>query len=159
MPALPPDVAETIERISPDLAAAIEAADPPPIGEGTRVTEIAVVLRPIVERLPPKALAALWLAANELDRSHRISQSIDDPDGSYLHGVMHRREGDFDNAKYWFRRASNHPVEAALADAHPNDYRDAISFVDACQRGDEAAESIAWTEWCEMARRFVSPQR
>ena len=158
MPALPPDVAETIERISPNLAAAIKAADPPPIGEGTSVTQISDALSPVVEQLSPKAVATLWLAANELDRSHRISQSIDDPDGSYLHGVMHRREGDFDNAKYWFRQASDHPVEDALAAAHPNDYRDAVGFVDACRRGDNTAELIAWTEWCEMARRFVSSQ-
>ena len=48
---------------------------------------------------------ALLNAVDALDAAHRIFQ--DDPGdlGSYWHGVMHRREGDFDNARYWFRRA------------------------------------------------------
>jgi hypothetical protein len=53
---------------------------------------------------------ALLCAADALDAAHRVFQ--DDPSdlGSYWHGVMHRREGDFDNARYWFRRAGRLPV-------------------------------------------------
>lgn len=53
---------------------------------------------------------ALLNAADALDAAHRIFQ--DDPGdlGSYWHGVMHRREGDFDNARYWFRRAGRLPI-------------------------------------------------
>ena len=36
--------------------------------------------------------------------SHTISQSIETPSGNYWHAIMHRREGDYSNAKYWFRR-------------------------------------------------------
>lgn len=53
-------------------------------------------------------LAAVWLLHDELDESHVISQSIDAPTGSFWHGVMHRREGDFANAKYWFARIGRH---------------------------------------------------
>lgn len=52
-------------------------------------------------------LSALWLFNNFLDESHTISQNVHEPIGSYLHGIMHRREGDFSNAKYWFNRAGN----------------------------------------------------
>src|SRR5690348_9587161 len=49
-------------------------------------------------------IAGLWLRHGFLDESHTISQSLDNSSGSYWHGLMHRREGDFDNTKYWFRR-------------------------------------------------------
>ena len=62
-------------------------------------------------------MAGLWLMYDHLDESHSISQSIDTPTGSYWHAIMHRREGDFDNAKYWFRRVGMHPVFAPLADS------------------------------------------
>lgn len=58
--------------------------------------------------------AGLWLLAGELDRSHAISQELPDGNGSYWHGIMHRTEGDYWNAKYWMRRTSRHPVRALL---------------------------------------------
>jgi hypothetical protein len=59
-------------------------------------------------------LAGLWLKYDFLDESHTISQDIETPTGSYWHGIMHRREPDYGNAKYWFRRVGNHPVFAPL---------------------------------------------
>jgi hypothetical protein len=60
-------------------------------------------------------LAGLWLYQDYLDESHTISQGIETPTGSYWHGFMHRRELDYGNAKYWFRRVGDHPVYANLA--------------------------------------------
>lgn len=59
-------------------------------------------------------LAALWLLHDFPDESHRISQEIETPEGSFWHGVMHRREGDFANAKYWFRRVGKHRLWESL---------------------------------------------
>lgn len=59
-------------------------------------------------------LAGLWLLHNFLDESHALSQEIETPTGSYWHGIMHRREPDFGNAKYWFRRVGTHPVFGPL---------------------------------------------
>src|SRR5688500_9241102 len=59
-------------------------------------------------------LAGLWLWFDWLDESHTVSQGIDTPAGSYWHAIMHRREGDFGNSKYWFARCRNHPSFATL---------------------------------------------
>ena len=74
-----------------------------------------------------KAAALLW--HDHLDESHTVSQDIGSADGSFLHGIMHRREPDYSNAKYWFRRVGDHPCFPALAS-------DATEYLDAA--GDEA---------------------
>lgn len=60
-------------------------------------------------------LAGLWLRFDFLDESHGISQNIAGNSGSYWHGIMHRREPDFSNSKYWFRRVHEHPIFDELA--------------------------------------------
>jgi hypothetical protein len=59
--------------------------------------------------------AGLWLQAGQLERSHEISQSLHDPDGSYWHAIMHRYEGDYWNSKYWLNKAGKHPVKKSLS--------------------------------------------
>jgi hypothetical protein len=59
-------------------------------------------------------LAGLWLYHDFLDESHEISQEIDTTTGCYWHGLMHRREPDYGNSGYWFRRVGKHPVFAEL---------------------------------------------
>jgi hypothetical protein len=61
--------------------------------------------------------SALWLYHDFIDISHTISQKIETPTGSYWHGIMHRREPDYTNCKYWFRRVGEHPVYPDLREA------------------------------------------
>jgi hypothetical protein len=51
----------------------------------------------------------LLYALDAIDEAHKIFQDSPGDLGSYWHGMMHRREGDFDNARYWFRRAGRLP--------------------------------------------------
>ncbi len=58
--------------------------------------------------------SGLLLWNDALDVSHRTSQNIDSQTGSYWHGIMHRREPDYSNASYWFRRVGAHAIFPAL---------------------------------------------
>lgn len=67
------------------------------------------------------ALLAGWLQWHDfLDESHECSQSIEHEgrhrNGDYWHAIMHRREPDFGNSKYWFHHVGRHPVFSELAD-------------------------------------------
>ena len=120
--------------------------------------------RKIVDRDAARCcLAGLWLLHDFLDESHQISQEVDTVDGSYWHGIMHRREPDYSNAKYWFRRVPSHPVFAPLNDKarelaarqKPDNAAaflatqttwDPFRFVDLCEaiaRGKSSAENLA----------------
>ena len=58
--------------------------------------------------------ALLWYAAGNLNAAHEIVQPMSGPDGAYIHGMIHRVEDDFDNARYWFSRAAAHPASAEI---------------------------------------------
>lgn len=58
--------------------------------------------------------AGLHLWNGSLDASHRLSQDVETPLGSYWHGIMHRMERDYSNANYWFARAGRQPVHEPL---------------------------------------------
>jgi len=64
--------------------------------------------------------AGLLQLHDYLDESHDLSQSVqgegEQQAGDYWHAIMHRREPDDSNAKYWFRRVGRNPVYSALAD-------------------------------------------
>ncbi len=109
--------------------------------------------------------AGLWLLFNFLAESHAISQELHGADGAYWHALMHRREMDFSNSMYWFRRVGVHPIYASLQAAaremadgapHPsarflktNTAWDAFAFVDLCE------ESQAGRSPCEALCRRV----
>jgi hypothetical protein len=97
----------------------------------------------------PVLQAALWLYADDLDRSHRICQQIDDATGSFWHGIMHRREGDFDNSRYWFNKVGDHPAISRIG----YDPRDFISAVE--KRHAEAPEDLVALQRREWETLFT----
>jgi hypothetical protein len=79
----------------------------------------------------PELQAAIWLYVDDLHRSHTISQSLASTEGALWHAVMHRREGDFSNSKYWLREAGDLSVLESA-------YGDPVAFVDRVQREHQA---------------------
>ncbi len=123
--------------------------------------------------------AGIWQVHDFLDESHDLAQSIQgqgtDSSGDYWHAIMHRREPDYVNAKYWFRRVGRHPVfdELALAAglildqstaAEATTWKsrlgvterwDANAFIDLCEsaatgRAPELAEAARKIQWAEI---------
>jgi hypothetical protein len=87
-------------------------------------------------KLAPICMSGLWLYFDFLDESHNISQGIETPEGSFWHAIMHRREPDADNSKYWWRRVGKHPVIDALREQAPRlgyDYSTPQAFVNFCE--------------------------
>lgn len=111
-------------------------------------------------------LAGAWLWNDFLSESHAISQEIESTSGSYWHGVMHRREPDYENSNYWFRRVGSHPVfvplaefaaqQSALAVAKPNSPQAASSYARDLARGGEW-DPYRFVAWCEAIARGKDP--
>lgn len=60
-------------------------------------------------------LALLWLRFDFLDEAHKIVQEIENRAGSFGHAIVHRRDGDYSNSKYWLRQAGEQAIFPALA--------------------------------------------
>jgi len=141
-----------------DVLADLRAMNDQTVSQGRRV------------RMPHDAealRAGLWLLFDYMTESHELSQNIATPSGSYWHGILHRREPDAANAKYWFARTGEHPIFPELlrdaleiASSPPSDKLcnqiekmsgwDAAWFVDRCTT---AADPAATKVLLDIQRR------
>ena len=52
------------------------------------------------------ALLALWWdARGDWSRAHQVAQDVEGRDGAWVHAYLHRKEGNSENAAYWYRQA------------------------------------------------------
>ena len=63
----------------------------------------------------PVALQALWWdAAGDWEKAHDLCQSEQGRPAAWVHGYLHRKEGDLSNAGYWYGRAGKARHEGTL---------------------------------------------
>jgi hypothetical protein len=93
--------------------------------------ELADFKKTLANPQPPESLSeplrALWFdAKGQFAEAHDIASNLPDPAGALLHAYLHRKEGDQDNAEYWYRRA-----------------------------GTEVPDGTAHAEWTALVERFL----
>jgi hypothetical protein len=144
------------------------------------LSEFGAAAAPKVDEIAMRAGFFQW--HDFLEEGHELSQSIEGDGayqlGDYWHAIMHRREPDYSNAKYWFRRIGYQPIWRDLSiDADgilarcsapdaprwrerllPDSKWDPFAFVDLCEEcaADEktdlalAARRIQYAEMCML---------
>lgn len=147
---LPNDIAEACAPLFEALP--LDEAMPHLLGSHpNHITLMEEVLSNPVVGERPELVAALWLYVDDLERSHTVSQSIEDRTGSFWHGIMHRREGDFSNSLYWFRRADGHPLLIAQPEIAPERLVADVSRAQGEDAGLLKRQREEWQalfEWC-----------
>jgi len=124
--------------------------------------------------------AGLFLINDFFTESHECSQSIEGQGvhqtGDYWHAILHRREPDYSNAKYWFRHVGRHPAFELITQRTQRRFQgltqplhaklerwqsrligpggwDPMTFVDVCAAAETDPQIHGWCElvqWDEM---------
>ena len=129
-------------------------APPRPTQESSWLLEHLVAFSPAKLRCQPASKvdeiairAGLFQWHDFLHESHELSQSIEGQGenqlGDYWHAIMHRREPDYSNAKYWFRRIGNQPI-----------YRDLRWQADGILENSKAADAPRWRERLQAGSKW-----
>jgi hypothetical protein len=59
----------------------------------------------------PHTLAIEAALAADWTRAHEIVQELNDPLACWIHGILHKMEGDAANSRYWYGRAGDRRYE------------------------------------------------
>ena len=118
----------------------------------------------------------LWLRIGVIDKPHKIVQEGRTTIASYLHGIVHRMEGDYWNSKYWFKQVRDIRLLGPLSNLMEQSLKDQslsstaaslkimqdnvfvpAELVSACEKLSQRSQSdlesvvtlerISWIEW------------
>lgn len=85
------------------------------------MTEPNAALDPLVKALD-LAMAGDWEGAHRIVQEHE-----DDAFANWIHAVVHRMEGDRENARYWYERCGRSMREDSSTAAELREIREALS--------------------------------
>jgi len=121
-----------------NLLATLTQRDPFPLLVPERVWDNSLTAK--IDKLTsaPLAKAGLYLLNDDIHNCHIIAQEHENPDGNYWHAILHRREPDYWNSKYWYKRVVNHPVIQQMKKEEAG--WDPFDFVDQCEKFNTAQE-------------------
>jgi len=87
--------------------------------------------------------ALLWLRIGCMEPAHSLVQDATEGLGAYIHGFLHRMEGDYWNANYWFRRIRDPKLLQNIAANLTEGGLFAADLTDACEKASNATNTTA----------------
>lgn len=126
-------------RTARQLAVLLLARDPSPSLVPSQVYNAVLTQEIEASAAPDMAKIGLHLLNDDLAASHALSQRHEgEALADYWHAIIHRREGDYGNSRYWFGRVGRIPL---LAEVYGPDANAPVAFVERCRaagRGHDA---------------------
>ncbi len=122
-----------------EIAAVLLARDPLPPLHPTQIFNAA--LTEVIAAMPalPAVKVGLFLLNDDLASGHALAQSLQgEPLGDFWHAIIHRREGDWNNARYWFGKAG---PEAILTQIYGPDPKAPDAFINRCRKAGQGPEA------------------
>ena len=123
-----------------EIADLLLARNPLPPLAPTQVYEAALTEEIEATAAPDLVKVGLHLLNDDLAAGHRLAQVHEgEALADYWHAVIHRREGDYGNSRYWFGRVGHAPV---LTEFYGPDQNAPADFVEQCRltgSGEDAA--------------------
>ena len=117
-------------------------------------------LTPAIAALNAPALVTIGLHVlnDDLASAHPLSQELEgDSLADYWHAIIHRREGDYGNSRYWFGRVGSLPL---LAEIYGPDPAAPAAFVARCRTAGRGADAdLQAFQQTEMARLLDFAQK
>ncbi|MDQ2799366.1 MAG: hypothetical protein M3Y13_06960 [Armatimonadota bacterium] len=144
-------------RTVQELADMLLARDPLPPLVPLKVYEPALTAEIEAVNAPAVVKAGLHLINDDLAASHVLSQSLEgEPLADYWHAIIHRREGDYGNSRYWFGRVGSVPI---LTEVYGADSNAPAASVERCRAvGKEQNADLQQFQRDEMAQLLAYAQ-